>query len=56
MRAHSIKPGKNVWVIQAGWEVNLSNDLQRELSQFQSVNSHWFGKNIAIFALTVRKP
>jgi Dolichyl-phosphate-mannose-protein mannosyltransferase len=51
MCAHSPKPGEYVWVIQAGWEVNLSNDLQRELPQFQSVNSHWFGKNIAIFPL-----
>jgi hypothetical protein len=55
MRAHSLKPGKNVWVIQAGWEVNLSNDLQRELPQFQSVNSYWFGKNIAIFPLPAGK-
>ncbi|HEV8046915.1 MAG TPA: glycosyltransferase family 39 protein [Terriglobales bacterium] len=55
-RALSLKPGENVWVIQAGWDVNLSNDLQPELPQLQSVNSHWFGKNIAIFALTVGKP
>ncbi len=56
MRALSLKPGERVWVIQAGWDVNLSNDLQRKLPQFQSVNAKWFGKNIAIFSLTFGKP
>ena len=56
MRALSLKPGENVWVIQAGWEVNLSNDLLCKLPQFQSVNSHWYGKNIAIFPLTAGEP
>ena len=30
MRSISLRPGENVWVIQAGWDVNLSNDLRRE--------------------------
>jgi hypothetical protein len=52
-RSLSLNTGKKVWVIQAGWDVNSSNELQRSLPEFQIVGSQCFGKNISILPLTV---
>lgn len=52
-RSLSLNAGKKVWVIQAGWDVNSSNELQRSLPEFQIVGSQCFGKNISILPLTV---
>jgi hypothetical protein len=52
LRLYPLKPGQSVWVIQAGWEVDLAHDLASRLPQFRDLNSHFFGRNITIFKLT----
>jgi Dolichyl-phosphate-mannose-protein mannosyltransferase len=47
--------GQHVWVIQAGWDVNLPIELQRSLPEFKIGGTQWFGKNISITSLTVGK-
>ena len=54
--ARTLNAGQKVWVVQAGWDVNLPNELQRRLPEFQVAGSHWFGKNIALLPLTIEKP
>ena len=56
MRTLSLTPGRHVWVIQAGWDVNLPNELQRSLPEFKIGDTQWFGKNISITLLPVGDP
>lgn len=53
--SRSLTPGQQVWVAQAGWDVNLPNELQRELPEFQIDGTQWFGKNITILRFTAGK-
>jgi 4-amino-4-deoxy-L-arabinose transferase-like glycosyltransferase len=46
-----LKSGQSVWVIQAGWEVDLAHDLQSKLPEFGELNRQSFGRNITIFKL-----
>jgi hypothetical protein len=48
-----LKSGQSVWVIQAGWEVDLAHDLQSKLPEFGELNRQSFGRNITIFKLKV---
>jgi 4-amino-4-deoxy-L-arabinose transferase-like glycosyltransferase len=41
-----------VWVIQAGWEVDLSQELKSRLPEFSELTPQSFGKNVTIFKLT----
>ena len=55
-RSFPLKSGQSVWVIQAGWEVDLLHELQSTAPEFQELNPHSFGKNITIFNLTSEQP
>ena len=50
------KPGQSVWVIQAGWEVDLSRELQSRLPELRELETQSFGRNITIFKLAVGQP
>jgi len=50
-----MKPGQGVWVIQAGWEVDLSQELENRFPEFHELNPQSFGKNISIFRLTAEQ-
>ena len=50
---YKLKPGQTVWIIQAGWGVDLPQDLQRHFAEFRSLQFESFGKNILIFKLLV---
>ena len=52
-RLGPLKSGQPVWVIQAGWEVNLSQELQSRFPEFRDLVPQSFGKNITIFRLTI---
>ncbi|MBV8049641.1 MAG: glycosyltransferase family 39 protein [Acidobacteriaceae bacterium] len=47
-----LEPGERVWVCQAGWIVNLNEDL-RNFPGFQNLKTQRFGNNIRIFSLLV---
>jgi len=48
--------GDTVWVGQAGWVVNLDDSLRKDFSEFRSLHSNSFGKNIRFFTVTVGPP
>jgi Dolichyl-phosphate-mannose-protein mannosyltransferase len=52
LRAYPLRPGQSGWVIQAGWDVYLSHELQSRFPEFHDLNPQSFGRNIAIFKLT----
>jgi hypothetical protein len=52
----SLKSGQSVWIIQAGWEVDLLHELQSRVLEFRELHSQSFGKNITIFKLAVEQP
>jgi uncharacterized membrane protein len=54
-RTLSLTPEQRVWVIQAGWDVNLPNELQRSLPEFNIGGTQWFGINISITSLEAGK-
>jgi hypothetical protein len=53
LQSVSLKSEQSVWVIQAGWEVNLAQDLQSKRSELAVINSQSFGRDITIFKLKV---
>jgi hypothetical protein len=53
---YKLSPGETVWVVQAGWGVDLPQDLQRQFAEFRDLHFESFGKNILIFKLTVGQP
>ena len=56
LETYRLKPGTIVWIFQAGWEVDLSEDLRRQYAEFRNLRIESFGNNIKIFKLTVGQP
>jgi hypothetical protein len=56
VQAYSLKAGDTVWVFQAGWGVDVPEELRRNLAEFRDLRFEWFGKNINIFKMTVGQP
>ena len=53
---YKLNPGETIWVVQAGWGVDLPQDLQRQFAEFRDLHFESFGKNVLIFKLTVGQP
>jgi 4-amino-4-deoxy-L-arabinose transferase-like glycosyltransferase len=53
---YKLSPGETVWVVQAGWGVDLPQDLQRHFAEFRDLHFESFGKNILIVKLSVGQP
>jgi uncharacterized membrane protein len=56
VQAYSLKPGDTVWIFQAGWGVDLPQDLQRHFAEFHDLRFESFGNNIKVFKMTVGQP
>ncbi len=56
VQSYNLKPGDTVWILQAGWGVDLPADLQKHFAEFRTLRFESFGKNIKIFKLTVGQP
>jgi hypothetical protein len=56
VQSYNLKPGGTVWIVQAGWGVDLPEDLQRHYAEFRSLHFESFGKNIKIFKMSVGQP
>jgi hypothetical protein len=56
LETYRLKPGATVWIAQAGWGVDLPEDLQRQFAEFRALRFESFGNNIKIFKLTVGQP
>jgi len=48
-----VRPGEQVWVVQAGWDIHLAEQLQQ--GGQQDIGPKNFGKNIQIFPFTLPK-
>ena len=56
VKTYGLKPGETVWIFQAGWNVNLPEELQKNSAEQRDLRVHSFGNNIKIFELTVGQP
>jgi hypothetical protein len=56
VETYNLKPGDTVWIFQAGWGVNLPEDLQRHFAEFHGLRFERFGNNIKIFRMRVGQP
>ena len=56
LRDVPLKSGQAVWVVQAGWEVDLAPELQSRVPEFRELKPQTFGRNITIFKLTAGRP
>jgi hypothetical protein len=56
VETYRLKPGATVWIAQAGWGVDLPEDLRRQFAEFRDLRFESFGNNIKIFKLTVGQP
>jgi Dolichyl-phosphate-mannose-protein mannosyltransferase len=56
VQSYNLRPGDTVWIVQAGWGVDLPEDLQRHFAEFHDLHFESFGKNIKIFRMTVGQP
>ena len=52
VNAYELKPGQNIWIFQAGWDIALAQELQERIPEFHDVKAESFGRNIALFKLT----
>jgi hypothetical protein len=55
-RSAPLRSGQAVWVIQAGWDVDLACELQSKFTEFRELSPQTFGRNITIFRLVVGQP
>lgn len=53
VKASSLKPSETVWVLQAGWDIDLAQELQEKAPGFHELKTQSFGRNITLFRLTV---
>jgi hypothetical protein len=53
--ANGLKPGQTVWILQAGWDIGLAQELREKLPEFRDLKAESFGRNISLFKLTVRQ-
>ncbi|HVR22691.1 MAG TPA: glycosyltransferase family 39 protein [Candidatus Polarisedimenticolia bacterium] len=56
VETYHLKAGDSVWVFQAGWKADLSENLQNHYAVFDKLRVESFGSNIKLFKLTVGHP
>jgi 4-amino-4-deoxy-L-arabinose transferase-like glycosyltransferase len=54
VRAFELKTGEQVYIVQAGWDIHLAQDLPK-VAGFQDLRTESFGRNISMFKLVVAK-
>ncbi len=52
-RSLPLKSGQAIWVVQAGWEVELAHELRSRFPEPRGLNPQLFGRNITILRLPV---
>jgi hypothetical protein len=55
VNAYSLKPGQTVWILQAGWDIALAQELREKVPQFRDLKAESFGRNISLFKLNIGK-
>jgi hypothetical protein len=54
VQAYNLKRGNMVWVVQAGWDIDLPGQLRAEDPEFHDLKFESFGDNIKIFKWTIQ--
>jgi Dolichyl-phosphate-mannose-protein mannosyltransferase len=49
---YNVPPGQDVWIFQAGWDIELARQLQEKFPEFHNLEPDSFGRNISLFKLT----
>ena len=49
LRDDRLTLGQSVWIFQAGWKVDLAEDLRNRFPEFQDLSVKSFGNNIRMF-------
>ena len=52
VQAYGLRAGDTVWVLQAGWDADLAENLRHQM-QFHDLHFESFGRNIKLFKMTV---
>ena len=52
INANALRPGQNIWIFQAGWDIALAQELQGRIPDFHDLKAQSFGRNISLFRLT----
>lgn len=53
VRRYHLQSGSTVWVYQAGWNVDVAEQLRDRFPEFRDLKIRTFGNNVKIFAMTV---
>jgi hypothetical protein len=56
VQAYNLKSGDTVWIFQAGWRIDLPQDLRQRYPEFHDLSFESFGNNILLFKMTVGQP
>ncbi|HKS72242.1 MAG TPA: glycosyltransferase family 39 protein, partial [Terriglobales bacterium] len=48
-----LKPGDRIWVVQAGWDIRLGDELRTTRPEFRDLKVESFGRNIEMFEVEV---
>jgi hypothetical protein len=56
VQAYRLQPGDTVWIVQAGWDADLAENLRHQFPEFHDLGFESFGDNIKIFNITVGRP
>lgn len=56
VQAYNLKSGTTVWIFQAGWKVDLPEELKDHSAEFRGQQLKSFGNNIRLFRMTVGQP
>jgi Dolichyl-phosphate-mannose-protein mannosyltransferase len=51
VNTYNLKPNDAVWIFQAGWDINLAQELQKKVPEFHDLKAESFGRNITLFKI-----
>jgi hypothetical protein len=51
--SYKLKTGESVWIVQAGWGLEKTEDVRRKLPELNDGHLETFGRNIRIFKMTI---
>ena len=48
-----LKSGQTIWIFQAGWDIALAPELQKQIPEFHDLKAESFGRNISLFKVKI---
>ena len=56
VQLEGLMPEDSVYILQAGWDIHLAEELRDKFPEFQDLQPQSFGRNITFFRLAARQP